>query len=616
MTRNRKRTTSKAKWSREDLQKAILAAKNGTSMRKAAKENGIPFSTLQERMASNNLQEAELGRKPVFSREQEDEMAEHVKYLASIFYGVTAKELRRLAFEFAERNNIQHTFNVNIGLAGIEWLRSFLRRNPTVSVRKAEGTSLNRLTAFNKEEVDLFFKLMENLMTKHQFPPSQIYNADETGVSTVQDPGKILATKGQKRVGFATSGERGRNITVMCAINAAGGYIPPMFIFPRKRLTPLLEKDGPAEALYKCTNNGWIDENIFYEWLHHFKKFSNPSENAPVLLILDNHSSHISLKAYDFCKANHIIMLSIPPHSSHKIQPLDVVFYGPLKNEYRNECNLFMKTQLMRPITPYDVAALFNRAYSTVATISKGVSGFRSAGIYPLNPKVFTEQDFLPATILQNDAFVVQDNEADSSLTKTNSDSEAGPSNIHKILPPKPCIEKPQLTTIDDNQQAGPSTTSTNSVSFAQLTTIPKSALKTRKNRRKQHAKIITSTPMKQELEEKQNKKQEKEEKKLKASSKKEKKLKQTKNLPLKNKISYKRKVFESSSSDSDIDIQCDDNDDDEVDEDRCLVCNDFGKQNEMWFRCTLCSRWAHSECSGWDTPAGYICDDCQPFSD
>ena len=60
---------------------------------------------------------------------------------------------------------------------------------------------------------------------------------DETGVSTVHDPGKIIALKGQKQVGRIVSGERGRNITVVCSVSAIGSYVPPMFIFPRCRIS-------------------------------------------------------------------------------------------------------------------------------------------------------------------------------------------------------------------------------------------------------------------------------------------------------------------------------------------------------------------------------------------
>ncbi|XP_018574455.1 jerky protein homolog [Anoplophora glabripennis] len=205
--------------------------------------------------------------------------------------------------------------------------------------------------AFNKTEISLFFELLGQLMEKHRFVAKNIYNCDETGISTVQTPGKILAAKGQKRVGSITSWERGKNITLLCAMSAAGGYIPPMFIFPRKRLISLLEKDGPAGALYKCSDNGWINEHLFVEWLAHLKQHA---------------------------KSNHMHMLSLPPHTSHRTQPLDVSFFGPLKMAYKKECDLFLKSHLVENKTPYDVASLVRKAFNNIASISKGESGFRS----------------------------------------------------------------------------------------------------------------------------------------------------------------------------------------------------------------------------------------------
>ena len=70
-------------------------------------------------------------------------------------------------------------------------------------------------------------------MKKHKFTPDRIYNADETGFTTVQKPGTIVAEKGQKQVGSLTSQERGELVTALYAASATGHAIPPMFIFPR-----------------------------------------------------------------------------------------------------------------------------------------------------------------------------------------------------------------------------------------------------------------------------------------------------------------------------------------------------------------------------------------------
>lgn len=220
--------------------------------------------------------------------------------LGSLYYGLNVAELQKLVFKYAELNNIKNNFDRSSKTAGLDWVHAFMRRNPSVSIRKAEATSLNRISAFNKDEITYFYDKLGDLMAKEKFIPNNIYNADETGITTVTDPGKVLPEKGH--IGSVTSGERGSNTTVMCAMSAAGNFIPPMFIIARQRMTPFLEKDGPAGALYTNSKNGWINEDLFVTWLKHFAAFAKPPQESPVLLILDNHSSHISLQAFNFCK--------------------------------------------------------------------------------------------------------------------------------------------------------------------------------------------------------------------------------------------------------------------------------------------------------------------------
>lgn len=45
--------------------------------------------------------------------------------------------------------------------------------------------------------------------------------------------------------------------------------------------------------------------------------------------------------------------------------------------------------------------------------------------------------------------------------------------------------------------------------------------------------------------------------------------------------------------------------------ENECMICNYIGKNKELWYRCRVCGKWAHSECSGCDDPKDYICCFC-----
>lgn len=86
-------------------------------------------------------------------------------------------------------------------------------------------------------------------------------------------------------------------------------------------MSNLLTKCGPPGAVYQVTNNGWTNDDIFLIWLKHFTAYVKPNNNEPVLLILDNHGSNVTLPDYNICRDNGIVMLSIPPHTSHRMQP-------------------------------------------------------------------------------------------------------------------------------------------------------------------------------------------------------------------------------------------------------------------------------------------------------
>nr|CAH7764117.1 unnamed protein product [Callosobruchus chinensis] len=275
MPRNYQRKTEKCSWDPEKLKKALNEIRNGSKIREVGRAFNIPESTLRKQMRAENPGEARLGRKAVFSPEIESQLKEYVLTLAKLFYGLTPKELRRLAFKYAEEHKIKHGFPSNKQAAGKDWLYGFLRRNPEIKLMQPEGTSINRIASFNSESTKKFFANLKVLMDRYHFPPQKIFNMDETGVTVVQKKcPKVYGPKGAKKVGAVISAERGRTITGVFAVSAAGNYCPPMLIYPRKRMSPALQRNGPIGALYACSKNGWINSELFVEWLKHFEKTS------------------------------------------------------------------------------------------------------------------------------------------------------------------------------------------------------------------------------------------------------------------------------------------------------------------------------------------------------
>ena len=77
-----------------------------------------------------------------------------------------------------------------------------------------------------------------------------------------------------------------------------------------------------------------MTEKTFKNWLNHFLYFSHPSKENPILLILDNHKSHLTIDFIDKAKENEVHLLTKPPHTSHKLQPPDISVYGQFKRQY------------------------------------------------------------------------------------------------------------------------------------------------------------------------------------------------------------------------------------------------------------------------------------------
>jgi hypothetical protein len=107
-------------------------------------------------------------------------------------------------------------------------------------------------------------------------------------------------------VGSVSSGERGTLTTEVCCVSASGNYVPSMLIFKR----------------------AYITKELFLVCMTHFINSVKPSRENNVLPLLDGHSTHTkNLQALKMAREHGVILLSLPGHTMHRLQPLDVSFF-------------------------------------------------------------------------------------------------------------------------------------------------------------------------------------------------------------------------------------------------------------------------------------------------
>ena len=142
-----------------------------------------------------------------------------------------------------------------------------------------------------------------------------------------------------------------------------------------------------------------MEAEVFITWLKHFQKWTHSSPSNPQLLLLDGHHSHKTLEAIDFAREHGIDMLTFPPHTSHRLQPLDVAFFKALKASYNSGVEGYVVSNPRKRVTCYEMGAIFGAAFNRVAAPEKAAQGFRAAGLWPLDPEIFSDADFIAASL-------------------------------------------------------------------------------------------------------------------------------------------------------------------------------------------------------------------------
>ena len=298
-------------------------------------------------------------------------------------YGKTQKDVLKIAEAYASSKEVLRKQKISDG-----WWRRFReRQNGLLVLRKGDSTSFLRMNAMNKDTLNHYFDLLEETMKENNLlnSPTKVYNVDETGIPLDPKTPKVITVKGTKKVRYQSTGRKGQ-ITVVACGNAAGHVLPPLIIFDAKNIRQAWTRNEVPGSKYGASDNGWINTDLFESWFYELF-LPNPIKDRPLLLLLDGHSTHYQPDIINVAKEHDVIVLCLPPHTSHSTQPLDCGVFSPLKAQWKTACHDFFQKNPGKIITKFNFNELFSQSWLKSLVPANLIAGFKTCGICPLNRK-------------------------------------------------------------------------------------------------------------------------------------------------------------------------------------------------------------------------------------
>lgn len=289
---------------------------------------------------------------------------------------------------------------------GDDWMAAFQKRwKSQLSVRAAETLTKSRASGLTREVLDLFYDGFERKLDELGIKDrrGRIFNLDETGMCTKASSKGLFFRRGTKEAQVIAPTEGRTMFTVLFCCNASGDFLPPYVVY--KGTPGILQTSwmsgGPTGTSYNATKSGWMEDYVFEAWFRNsFLTWLDQNDvRRPVMLLFDGHGSHLTYTLAQMAADNQVTLYCLPPHTSSKLQPLDVGVYGPLKTHWSLVLRDYYRESRLQNVKKEGFPSLLNKVFQfLVSRPGNAANAFAACGLCPLDKSAIPDSSIIAST--------------------------------------------------------------------------------------------------------------------------------------------------------------------------------------------------------------------------
>ncbi|KAJ3455747.1 hypothetical protein MRS44_017229 [Fusarium solani] len=372
--------------------------------------------------SSSPLETRQRGRPPTLTPVEEAGLVSYIVWLERSGFPADKRQVEEAAREIRARRGLD---NVDFSK---HWYRRFRERHLELkkSFIKAVDKSRKSFEASDIEDVKTYFENLQHIILNYRIGPSEIWNEDECGIrlGCLAERTEVLVTRTTRsqRPEIVDPNNR-ESMTLIGAGNAVGDSIPPWLIFKSFPSESWAEIDCIPGMRFAKSESGFSNKEISLEWLREFNRWSwkhsaqaqarevslgdyfgcdewmrdpyiphlqheKPPKTHPEeekiyrLLVIDGFSGHTNFDFVMYCIQFDIIFCTLPPHSTHILQPLDLGVFQPLKNAHQKRLRASIRAGNLA-FDRVSFVKAFTDFYVEGFSPHNIMSGFEKGGIWP-----------------------------------------------------------------------------------------------------------------------------------------------------------------------------------------------------------------------------------------
>jgi hypothetical protein len=147
-------------------------------------------------------------------------------------------------------------------------------------------------------------------------------------------------------------------------------------------------KPEEHDCHFASSPNGLTSDKLGYSWLNGLfeKEMVSKARRSHRLLFVNEHGSHVNMESLYWREQHEILLTVYPPHSTHRLQPLDVSIFAPLARYYSQTLDdLIRKSEGRTSISKRDFFSFAWSAFEKAFTKENIASGWLDTGIWPFD---------------------------------------------------------------------------------------------------------------------------------------------------------------------------------------------------------------------------------------